>query len=96
MDVDKVDYENYPALRNLEYYRVNLTAGDCLYIPFKWLHQVRSFDRNLAVNFWFNYEKIFGNSEFEEKCASNNLDLKITLDKLNYSTSKSNNELNFK
>lgn len=36
MDVDKVDYEKFPLIKDLEYYRLNMTAGDCLYIPYKW------------------------------------------------------------
>jgi hypothetical protein len=67
-----------------------------LYIPFKWLHQVRSHDRNVAVNFWFNYEKIFGNAEFEAECAANEIKETMTLDSFNYTSSKSNYELSFK
>ena len=32
-----------------------MTAGDCLYIPFKWIHQVRSYERNIAVNLWLDH-----------------------------------------
>jgi len=28
-------------------------AGDLLYVPAKWIHQVYSEDRNVAINFWF-------------------------------------------
>lgn len=27
----------FPGIENLEYYKVNMNAGDCVYIPFKWL-----------------------------------------------------------
>ncbi|CAF0941002.1 unnamed protein product [Brachionus calyciflorus] len=96
MDVDKVDYKLFPDIENLEYYRVNVSAGDCLYIPFKWIHQVRSYGRNLAINFWFNYEKIFGNTLFPEECSNNKLDLSKTLDKFTYSASKNDFYSNFK
>ena len=33
----RVDYEKYPELEGIEYHVVDLHAGDCLYIPFKWL-----------------------------------------------------------
>lgn len=66
LDVDQVDYSKYPGIEKLEYAKLNLTAGDCLYIPYKWLHQVRSFDRNLAVNFWFNVESILVGREQAE------------------------------
>lgn len=36
MDVDSVDYEQFPGIEDLEYYKVNISAGDCIYIPFKW------------------------------------------------------------
>lgn len=81
-----MDIESYPAVKDIEYYKFNLTAGDCIYIPFRWLHQIRSYDRNIAVNFWFNYEKIFGRDAFGTECEANELDLDLTLDKLNYST----------
>ena len=38
-----------------EFYYANMTAGDCLYIPYKWIHQVRSHDRNIAVNLWWDH-----------------------------------------
>ena len=38
-----------------EYHFANMTAGDCLYIPFKWIHQVRSYNQNIAVNLWWDH-----------------------------------------
>nr|QDG00793.1 lysine-specific demethylase JMJD5-1 [Brachionus koreanus] len=96
MDVDKVDYEKFPLIKELEYYRFNLSAGDCLYIPYKWVHQVRSYGRNLAINFWFNYERIFGNDEFGQECSENKLDLSKTLDTLTYGPVEDNFFYNFK
>ncbi|XP_076466730.1 tRNA wybutosine-synthesizing protein 5-like [Babylonia areolata] len=55
IDVDSVDLTKYPAVGEIEFYHVNLTAGDCLYIPYKWIHQVRSYNSNVAVNFWWNH-----------------------------------------
>lgn len=57
VDVDSVDYTKYPGLAEIEFYHVNLTAGDCLYIPYKWIHQVRSYGSNLAVNVWWDHFK---------------------------------------
>jgi hypothetical protein len=48
------------------------------------LHQVRSYNRNLAINFWFNYDKIFHNSQFGPECSNNELDPTMTLDKFDY------------
>jgi hypothetical protein len=50
------------------------------------LHQVRSYDRNLAINFWFNYDKIFHNSEFAPECSNNKLDVEKTLEKYEYNS----------
>lgn len=53
VDVDRVDFEKYPGLSGVEFYNVTMQAGDCLYIPHRWFHQVRSYDRNIAVNLWW-------------------------------------------
>ena len=32
-----VDFTKFPGMAEVEYYyHVNMTAGDCLYIPYKW------------------------------------------------------------
>ncbi|CAF1071753.1 unnamed protein product [Adineta ricciae] len=59
VDVDRVNYENYPSLdHNIHYYQVNLSKGDCLYLPSLWVHQVRSTNRNIAVNYWLNQMRV--------------------------------------
>lgn len=55
MDVDSVDYTKFPGMAEVEFYHVNVTAGDCLYIPYLWIHQVRSYGSNLAVNIWWKH-----------------------------------------
>ncbi|XP_052808488.1 tRNA wybutosine-synthesizing protein 5-like [Mya arenaria] len=55
MDVDAVDYTKYPGMAQVEFYHVNVSAGDCLYIPYLWIHQVRSYGSNLAVNIWWKH-----------------------------------------
>jgi len=59
VDVDSVDFVKYPSLKDVEYYNVTMEAGDCLFIPYKWFHQVRSFDRNIAVNVWWKHKTSF-------------------------------------
>ncbi|ELU17587.1 hypothetical protein CAPTEDRAFT_207894 [Capitella teleta] len=54
VDVDRVDYSKFPGLAETEYNTIKLEAGDCIYIPYKWIHQVRSFDSNIAVNIWWD------------------------------------------
>merc|ERR1719473_2661657 len=51
-----VDMELFPKFATANYYNVTLHAGDMLYIPRKWFHQVESpagAGRNLAVNYWW-------------------------------------------
>jgi len=56
VDADRVDMLKYPGFEGLEYWRVNMVAGDCIYIPAEWYHQVRSGspgNRNYGLNLWF-------------------------------------------
>jgi lysine-specific demethylase 8 len=53
VDPDSVDLIKYPGLKDVEFYFVQMEPGDCLYIPYKWYHHVRSYDRNIAVNVWW-------------------------------------------
>ena len=40
INVDKVDLERYPNVSNVPWYRAVVEEGDCLYLPFHWIHQV--------------------------------------------------------
>lgn len=67
VDVESVDMEKFPKLRDLPWYSVNITKGDCLYIPYQWYHQVISHPgRNLAVNVWSNHLRWFNTTDCEE------------------------------
>lgn len=56
VDVDCVDMYKYPGLQQIPWYNISLVAGDCLFIPYMWIHQVRSFKgRNVAINWWMNH-----------------------------------------
>ncbi|KAK3579916.1 hypothetical protein CHS0354_012457 [Potamilus streckersoni] len=66
VDVEKVDLDKFPGLKEAPWYEVNMTKGDCLFIPFKWYHHVHSLPgRNLAVNHWFFHLWWFNNSDCE-------------------------------
>ena len=81
IDVDRVDFTKIPGIF---YYRADLNAGDCIFIPSKFIHQVNSFDRNIAVNFWFNFNRVL-NTDFLDKCSdSDKFDPDYTLDSLEY------------
>jgi len=59
ISIFRVDYDKYTSLDhdNIHYYSVTLRKGDCIYLPALWIHQVRSKDRNAAVNYWLNHER---------------------------------------
>lgn len=47
----------FPLTQEMDYYVADMQPGDCLYIPYLWYHQIRSFDRNIAVNVWWAPEQ---------------------------------------
>ncbi|MEK1911758.1 MAG: cupin-like domain-containing protein [Pseudomonas chlororaphis] len=51
---DAPDYERFPASRDVTFLRVILEAGDLLFLPEGWFHQVQSVSTSLSVNFWVN------------------------------------------
>jgi len=79
VDVDRVDFVKYPSLKDVEYYNVTMEPGDCLFIPYKWYHQVRSYDRNIAVNVWWKHRADF----IPQDC---DMEPNQTLDKFNFSS----------
>lgn len=64
VDVDKVDLYKYPGLAKVPWYHGWMDTGDCLYIPYRWFHQVRSYGpRNLAINIWFSHKLTFNSAD---------------------------------
>lgn len=49
---DAPDYQRFPAAREVPFLRVVLQAGDLLFLPEGWFHQVESVSTSLSVNFW--------------------------------------------
>ncbi|XP_032811225.2 tRNA wybutosine-synthesizing protein 5-like [Petromyzon marinus] len=67
VDVDRVDMYRYPGLRRMRWYSATVDAGDCFFVPYKWLHQVNSdAGRSLAVNFWFVHLRWFNQTDCEK------------------------------
>ncbi|XP_071819609.1 uncharacterized protein [Apostichopus japonicus] len=56
VDVDRVDFVKFPSLAKVDFHFANLSAGDCIFLPYKWIHQVNSYDRNIAVNVWWDHK----------------------------------------
>ncbi|XP_076445161.1 bifunctional peptidase and (3S)-lysyl hydroxylase JMJD7-like [Babylonia areolata] len=83
IDVDSVDLKKYPQLADAEFYHVHVKAGDCLYIPYHWIHQVRSFHSNVAINFWWShYATMAMLEEKGESACQGHCDPDLTLDKV--------------
>ncbi|NIE76380.1 cupin [Pantoea sp. Ap-967] len=51
---DAPDYQRFPEARTVPFLRVLLEAGDLLFLPEGWFHQVESVSTSLSVNFWVN------------------------------------------
>ncbi|MEW6024544.1 MAG: cupin-like domain-containing protein [Pseudomonadota bacterium] len=51
-DPDAPDYERYPLARQAALVEVVVEAGDMLYVPAGWYHQVRSLAFSLSANRW--------------------------------------------
>ncbi|XP_046858882.1 uncharacterized protein LOC124452390 isoform X2 [Xenia sp. Carnegie-2017] len=70
VDVDKVDLKKYSGLADVPWYKAFMKPGDCLYIPYRWFHQVRSYGpRNLAINIWFAHRLKFNATDCQKKAA---------------------------
>mmetsp|Transcript_97389 Transcript_97389/g.275347 ORF Transcript_97389/g.275347 Transcript_97389/m.275347 type:complete len:384 (+) Transcript_97389:56-1207(+) len=54
LDVDAMDLVRFPGWADVEWYRADLQAGDCLYIPRGWYHQVRAGpSRTVNAHVWY-------------------------------------------
>lgn len=103
INVHSVDYLKYPGLINASYYIANLKPGDCLFIPYKWIHQVNSKESNIAVNIWWvHYKSLYYfnqiNEGFIPNTCNNVLDTFLTFNKLQFHGFGSENDflLDFK
>uniref|UniRef100_A0A803NC66 JmjC domain-containing protein n=1 Tax=Chenopodium quinoa TaxID=63459 RepID=A0A803NC66_CHEQI len=54
IDLDDIDDNAFPKVRDLEFMDCILDEGDMLYIPPKWWHYVRSLTPSLSVSFWWS------------------------------------------
>eukprot|EP00118_Oscarella_pearsei_P003453 m.14342 g.14342 ORF g.14342 m.14342 type:complete len:413 (+) comp25703_c0_seq1:21-1259(+) len=85
MDVDSIDLDEYPSLKEIPWFEADVNERDCLYIPYLWLHQVRSKagteGKNLAVNTWWARFK------FNESDCRNNHQVKKTLSDVTFKPS---------
>jgi lysine-specific demethylase 8 len=80
IDVFEPDFTKYPLFANVKMSRYELEAGDMIYIPKWWWHDIRSTEHSISASLWwiswedfikelvaqFKYEYIDGNA-FESK-----------------------------
>ncbi|CAF1396964.1 unnamed protein product [Adineta steineri] len=93
IDVDRVNYDKYSSLDNdIHYYQVNLSRGDCLFIPALWIHQVRSSNRNIAVNYWLNHARVKNAAVNQNTCELLKQSNLMTLDTITWPKELSNLE----
>ena len=50
-----VDLDKYPRVMNIRHYEANVEAGDCIYIPQMWWHQVYSRLDLILCNMFYIY-----------------------------------------
>lgn len=71
VDVEKVNLKKFPDFAKVPWRYANLTAGDCLFLPYSYLHQVCSYERNIAVSLLFARLTDFVE---DEECAAERFD----------------------
>jgi len=57
-EIDRVDLERFPNLAFARPYRCVIQAGECLFIPKKWWHWVKTREKTVAVNYWIESTEI--------------------------------------
>ncbi|XP_065842243.1 tRNA wybutosine-synthesizing protein 5-like isoform X2 [Oscarella lobularis] len=63
VNVDAVDMIEFPQFQNVPWWTAVTRPGDCVYVPYKWFHYVKSLERNLAVNIWWTPFDRFNRSD---------------------------------
>lgn len=53
LECELEDYESHPLAKDAEYSEAILRPGDCLYIPSRYWHYVRSLSTSASINYWF-------------------------------------------
>jgi hypothetical protein len=54
LDIERADRSRYPRVAELEAHEAVLEAGDALFLPASWWHQVVTLAPSIAVNFWWH------------------------------------------
>jgi hypothetical protein len=88
--LSRVDFNQFPALANINYHIANLTAGDCLFIPSGWIFQERSLDSTIAIIYNIHHNQALNvDLNAVETCLINNkYDSSFTLDQIDWSNTE--------
>ena len=84
-----MDFNEFPALENIDYHIANLTAGDCLLIPSGWIFQERSEDSSISIIYNIDHKQATSaDLNAVQTCETNNkYDSSFTLDQIDWSHS---------
>lgn len=66
LDVDRINEDINPEVWDIPWQYVTLRSGDCLYLPHKYLHQVRSFNRTISSTFLWYPEGEFNDDDCDK------------------------------
>ncbi|PWA62871.1 2-oxoglutarate (2OG) and Fe(II)-dependent oxygenase superfamily protein [Artemisia annua] len=88
--IDEIDLSLHPRAEHSKKYsqRVILHAGDALFIPEGWFHQVDSESLTVAVNFWWRSEMMSGMSEHMDSYYLRRILKRLTDKEMNQMLSK--------
>ncbi|KAK3745071.1 hypothetical protein QZH41_014551 [Actinostola sp. cb2023] len=53
VDPDTINLDEYPSIPEVEWTYTTINAGDCIYIPSGYIHQVRSYARSISATMLF-------------------------------------------
>lgn len=54
VDVENPDLAVYPNFAEAKIHQIDIEAGELLFLPIGWWHQVYSLTRSASVSFWWN------------------------------------------
>ena len=92
-----MDLDAYPALADVQYHIVNMSAGDCLFVPYQWVFQDRSFEATITLMYNLNHHHmVMIDSNDQNKCLTQSeYDEKFTLDQIDWNTQREPPNLKF-
>ncbi|CAF1381138.1 unnamed protein product [Adineta steineri] len=84
---DRVDFDLFPSLANIDYHIANLTSGDCLFIPNHWYFQERSLENTITIVYNIKHQQAL-NIDVNELKTCPEYDPTFTLDQIDWSVER--------